>query len=126
MSAASPALGRFTEWLTTFGDAWEQGSAEDLGRVFVVGATFQPTPFATLLRGRAQIVGWYEAELPRWPNASFSAQVLGAGDTYGVAHFRVASADRALDGVLVVALDDRGRCTSLRQWSHETGARRLD
>ena len=55
-----------------------------------------------------------------WPEAAFSAQVLGAGDTYGVAHWRVASRDRALDGVLVAALDDRGRCTSLRQWWHES------
>ena len=25
-----------------------------------------------------------------------------------------------MDGVLVAALDDRGRCTSLRQWWHES------
>ena len=34
-----------------------------------------------------------------------------------VAHWRVSSADRAADGVWVVALDARGRCESLREWS---------
>ena len=87
----------------------------------MVDATFQPTPFEPLLRGRRAIVAWFESELERWPAAAFTAQVLGAGETYGVAHFRIASADRAVDGVMVVALDDRGRCASLRQWWHEGG-----
>ena len=93
-----------------------------VGAPFVVGATFQPTPFEPLLRGRQAIAAWFESELARWTEPSFIAQVLGAGDTYGVAHFRIASPDRAVDGVMVVALDDRGRCTALRQWWHEGAA----
>jgi len=65
-------------------------------------------------------VAWFADVFAAWPGASFTAQVLGAGDTYGVAHWRVASADRALDGVWVVALDARGRCESLREWSSKT------
>ena len=105
--------------MTAFGDAWEAGDPTALARLFAVGATFQPAPFDDLLRGRRAIVGWFEQEMGRWPQAAFAAQVLGAGDTYGVAHWRVTSADRALDGIMVVALDDRRRCASLRQWWHE-------
>jgi hypothetical protein len=43
-----------------------------------------------------------------------------------VAHWRVGVAERALDGVLVCALDGRGRCTSLRQWWHETTGLKLN
>ncbi|HUP83971.1 MAG TPA: nuclear transport factor 2 family protein [Candidatus Limnocylindria bacterium] len=115
----SSRLDAFTLWLTAFGDAWESADAAGLGPLFTVGATFLPDPFADVIRGRKAVVAYFAnlfAELPSW---SFSAQVLGVGDTYGVAHWRVSSADRALDGVWVVALDARGRCESLREWSSE-------
>jgi hypothetical protein len=120
--AAAPAapLTRFTDWLTRYGDAWETGDAEAAGSLFAVRATLQPTPFADLVRGRSQIEGYFADQFARWKRASFSAQVLGVGDTYAVAHWRVASEASASDGILVAALDERGRCTSLRQWSHET------
>lgn len=113
------ALARFSDWLTRYGDGWETASAEAVGAAFTVGATFQPSPFEPLVRGRGAIAAWFESELARWDRPSFVAQVLGAGETYGVAHFRVTSASRAVDGVLIAALDDRGRCTSLRHWRHE-------
>jgi len=114
-------LDEVTRWLTSVGDAWESGDADALTSLFAVGATLQATPFDELVRGRRAIHDHFEAEFAGWPGASFSAQVLGAGDTYAVAHWRVASGSRARDGVLVAALDVRGRCTSLRLWWHDTG-----
>jgi hypothetical protein len=124
MASAAPALAAFTKWLTSYGDAWEQADAELAGSLFAVGATLQDTPFSQLLRGRKQIREHLYDLFEDWDDATFSAQILGAGDTYGVAHWRIASPERAIDGVLVAALDDRGRCTSLRQWYHES--RRLN
>jgi hypothetical protein len=118
--AGRSALAAFTDWLTQFGDAWEAGDAEAAAALFAVGATLQPTPFEALLRGRRAIREYFEALLGARPGASFAAQVLGAGDTYGVAHWRVATDASALDGVLVAALDERGRCTSMRQWWHQS------
>ena len=122
MARAPGRLEAFTRWLTAFGDSWEGADAPALGDLFTVGASVAPTPFDELVRGRRAIVAYFSGLFPDWPGASFTAQVLGAGDTYGVAHWRVASGDRALDGVLVAALDDRGRCESLRQWWHMTPA----
>jgi hypothetical protein len=111
-------LEAFTAWLTAFGDAWEAADASELTPLFTVGATYAPDPFADVVRGRRKIVTWFGESFGGWPGATFSAQVLGVGDTYGVAHWRVSSAERAMDGVWVVALDARGRCESLRQWWH--------
>ncbi|MEA2676126.1 MAG: hypothetical protein QOJ81_267 [Chloroflexota bacterium] len=108
----------FTAWLTAFGDAWEAGDAAAMGPLFTIGATFAPDPFMELVRGRRSLIAAFTEQFAAWPHAAFSAQALGAGETYGVAHWRVASGDQALDGVWVVALDARGRCESLRQWSH--------
>ena len=111
-------LEAFTAWLTTMGDAWERGDATGLSALFTVGATFAPDPFADVVRGRRALLAWFEEQFVAWPGAAFTAQVLGAGDTYGVAHWRVATDERAMDGIWVVALDARGRCESLRQWWH--------
>lgn len=115
----------FAGWLTAFGDAWEAGDSAALGPLFTVGATFAPDPFADVVRGRRAVVAWFAESFAASPGASFTAQVLGAGDTYGVAHWRVATDERSLDGVWVVALDGRGRCESLREWSREAKDIRL-
>ena len=114
------ALARFTTWITSYGDAWEGGDPEAAASLFTDGATLQPTPFAELVRGRGKITAYFADEFARWKRISFSAQVLGVGDTYAVAHWRASSEAMAIDGVLVAALDEHGRCTSLRQWWHET------
>jgi hypothetical protein len=118
MARAPGRIEAFTGWLTAFGDAWEAADSAALGALFTVGATIAPTPFAELVRGRRAIITHFGGLFAEWPGASFTAQVLGAGETYGVAHWHVASGDRALDGVLVAALDGRARCESLRQWWH--------
>ena len=126
MARTPGRLEAFTGWLTAFGDAWEAADSAALGVHFTVGATVAPTPFDALVRGRRAIADHFASLFAEWPSASFTAQVLGAGDTYGVAHWRVASGDRALDGVLVAALDARGRCESLRQWWHASSSTAVD
>jgi hypothetical protein len=120
-----PLLDSFRGWLEAFGDAWEAADVKRMSELFALGATMQPTPFAELLRGRRLIGDYWRAELAGLHEVQFRAQVLGAGDTYGVAHFRVSfatgegSTQRLRDGVLLAALDERGLCASLRLWSHE-------
>jgi hypothetical protein len=118
-----PLLDSFAAWLTAFGDAWEAADASSMAANFGPSASLQPTPFADLLRGRGAIGDHWQAELSGAREIHFHAQVLGAGDTYGIAHWRVAYASggqqRVRDGIMLAALDARGRCTSLRLWWHE-------
>jgi ketosteroid isomerase-like protein len=122
-----PLLDAFKAWLEAFGDAWEATDHEAMAELFTLGATMQPTPFAELIRGRRQIGEHWRAELAGLHEVHFRAQVLGAGDTYGVAQFRVSyrlpgeEPARLRDGILLAALDERGRCTSLRSWWHAAG-----
>ena len=122
VARASGRVEAFSRWLTAFGDAWETGDAAALVPLFTAGATLAPEPFAELVRGRRAVVAHFREWLAAWPGATFTAQVLGVGDTYGVAHWRVTSMDHALDGILVVALDARGRCEAIRQWWHSSAA----
>lgn len=120
-----PLLESFGGWLKAFGDAWEATDPKAMAVLFTLGASMQPTPFAALVRGRRLIGEHWTRELAGLGQVNFRAQVLGAGDTYGVAHFRVSfvqgegGPSRLRDGVLLVALDERGLCTSMRSWWHE-------
>ncbi|MDQ3937380.1 MAG: nuclear transport factor 2 family protein [Chloroflexota bacterium] len=120
-----PLLDAFSSWLEAFGDAWEAADADALAALFALGATMQPTPFSDLVRGRRLIGDHWRAELAGLRGVQFQAQVLGVGDTYGVAHWRVSFVVQAggracvRDGILLAAFDPRGQCTSLRQWWHE-------
>jgi ketosteroid isomerase-like protein len=111
-------VGRFTRWLTAFGDAWEAGDAAAMAALFVVGATLAPDPFAAPIRGRRAIHAHFAQLMAHTPGVSFSAEVLGVGHTYGVAHWHVSGGVRDLDGIMVCAIDARGRCESLREWWH--------
>lgn len=102
------------------GDALEAADAEALKPLFTVEATFAPDPFAPPDSGRRAVIERIYGEVAGSTGLSFEARVLGAGETYGVAHFRLVSEARTVDGVFLVAMDGRGRCTALRRWAHAT------
>jgi SnoaL-like domain len=115
---------RFRIWLQRYAEALETGDLESLDRLFAVQTSYQPGPFATLLNGRRAIRSYWEAVLEDRVGLSIRAEVLGAGGTHAVAHWRLTwrdggadGAERVADGILIAALDAFGRCNSLREWS---------
>lgn len=115
---------RFRTWLQSYAEALETGALGSLDRLFAVQTSYQPGPFAALLNGRRAIRSYWEAVLEDRVGLSISAEVLGAGGTHAVAHWRLIwrdggadGAERVADGILIAALDAFGRCNSLREWS---------
>lgn len=114
-----------TVWLTAFGDAWEQGDADAAAALFAPGATFQPSPFGELVRGRSGIAAHWAEVMSGQQAIRFQGEILGVGTTYGIAHWRVVIGQpddrpiRVVDGILLAAFDRRGRATSVRNWSQE-------
>ncbi len=108
----------FRAWLVRFGDAWEARDPDAITALFGPGATFQPDPFAETLRGKPAIRAYWAGQLAGDGKLDFRAEVLGAGETHGLAHLLVSGPDTSTDGILMAAFDAAGRCTSLRQWWH--------
>jgi hypothetical protein len=114
-----------TAWLTALGDAWEKGDADAATALFAPGATFQPSPFADLVRGRNGIAAHWAEAMSGQQAIRFQGEILGVGSTYGIAHWRVvigqhdARPIRTVDGILLAAFDRRGRAISVRIWSEE-------
>jgi hypothetical protein len=114
-----------TVWLTAFGDAWERRNADATAALFAPGATFQPSPFGELVRGRSRIAAHWAVVMSGRQAIRFQGEILGVGTTYRIAHWRVVIGQhddrpiRVVDGILLAAFDRRGRATSMRSWSHE-------
>jgi hypothetical protein len=118
-----------TVWLTAFGDAWERGNPDAAAALFAAGATYQPSPFGLLVRGRRRIAAHWADVMSGQRAIRFEGEILGVGTTYGIAHWRVVIGPyddrptRVVDGILLAAFDRRGRATSVRSWSHEASGR---
>jgi hypothetical protein len=132
---------RFRAWLEALGDALESGDAAAAERLFVLEATWRPGPFAPPLRGRRAIRAHLESLIAQRAGVAIRGRALGMGATYGVAHWVAAwpvesparwddpgtgderaLSERVADGIMLVAFDPMGRCTSLREWSVEEAA----
>jgi ketosteroid isomerase-like protein len=114
-----------TVWMTAFGDAWERRNADAAAALFAPAATYQPSPFGELVRGRSRIAAHWADVMSGQEAIRFRGEILGVGTTYGIAHWRVVIGQpddrpiRVVDGILLAAFDRRGRATSVRSWSQE-------
>lgn len=120
-SATTSRIERFRAWLEQYATALEQGDLAALERLFTVEATYRPTPFAPILRGRQRIREHLRDLTAERPSFAVTARALGVGSTYAVAHWvggwqPAVGEDAVEDGILLAAFDAFGRCTSLRAW----------
>lgn len=110
---------RVRAWVERFTTALETGDAPTLERAFAVECGYRPAPFHAELRGRGPIVRALLERAGRRPGLAIAAEVLGAGGTFAVVHWRLTWPEEvpAEDGILLVALDVTGRCNGLREWA---------
>jgi SnoaL-like domain len=120
--SAGSRIERFVAWLEAFGTALETGELAALDRLFAFEASYRPSPFAPVVRGRQGIRDHLAGEVAGASSLAVTARALGVGATYAIAHWAVAwhtpsGADVVEDAILLAAFDPLGRCTSLRVWS---------
>jgi SnoaL-like domain len=111
-------------WLERFGRAWEERDPNLAAALFTDDGSYQETPFDEPLRG-AEEIGAYWSELPKArEDIRFTFEILAVTDQWGIAHWhgaytRIDGMTRLeLDGILLVSLDDDGRCRAFREWSN--------
>jgi len=111
-------------WLARYGAAWEARDAKLVGPLFSNDAPYQDMPFDEPKKGRAGIEEYWRTVTADQRDVQFESKVIAVNGNTGVAHwsakFRVASTGGMieLDGVFVLEFDDKGQCTSLREWWH--------
>jgi SnoaL-like domain len=117
------ARDRLSAWFDRFGRAWEQRDADQAAALFSDDGSYRDGPFEEPLIGPAALrAHWSQLPAPR-PGITFTHELIAAMDDGGVAHWH-GSYSRAsddvlveLDGILLVTLDEDGRCREFREWS---------
>jgi ketosteroid isomerase-like protein len=115
-------LAGLTQWLDAFGGAWEERDPQAAADLFTEDAVYQWGPFGRRLRGRVMIREAWAETLEQQENISFGYEVMDATGGGGIArcwctfekpaeHLR-----RRREGVLRLAFDEEGLCTSLEEW----------
>lgn len=113
-------LETFSGWLHRYFAAWASNDPDDVVALFADAAEYSWGPFREPALGREAIVqAWVDGGSPPELRTSFEA-VAVAGDT-GVAHWTASfrshdGGTTDLDGILLVDLDEEGRCTLHREW----------
>jgi len=112
----------FTRWLERYRDAMVRLDPTAAGDLFSTDASYRESPFAETIKGRAQIVAYWEMVATVMRDVDFSFDVLAVDGDVGVAHVRdtltrVPSGKRArYDGIFAARFDDELRCVDFREW----------
>ena len=119
-------LAGLTEWLDAYGKAWEERDAEAASHLFTEDAVYQWGPFGRRLRGRVMIrEAWAEA-VEDQANVEFGYEVLTATARGGIARWWCAADIRERkvrerdEGIVRLAFDETGLCSSLEEWFNST------
>ena len=115
----------FATWLEKYGHAWEVRDANTVADLYTEDGTYQVTPFVEPMRGRAAILDYWKHLAQTEENIQFGYEILALTPDHGIARWWASfvivpqQSKTKLDGIFVVALDDQGRCSRLREWGHK-------
>lgn len=119
MDAAS-----ITDWLDTYGRAWEERDPELAASLFTDAATYRETPFDDPMQGHAAIRDYW-LDVPRsQEDISFSHQLVATADHLAFVRWwceyrRIGSGEHVeLDGIFQLRFEEDGRCSELLEWWH--------
>ena len=117
--------GTFRAWLEKYGRAWETRDAKAAADLYAEDGTYQVTPFVEPMRGRAAILDYWTHVAQTEEQVQFRYEILAVTSAHGIARWRASfviapqGLNTSLDGIFVIALDDRGKCAWLREWWHK-------
>jgi nuclear transport factor 2 (NTF2) superfamily protein len=115
----------FAAWLDAYGRAWEGRDAHAAAELYADEGTYQVTPFVDAMRGRAAILEYWKNVVQTEENIRFGYEILAVTEERGIARWWASfvrvppGLQTKLDGIFMIAFDEKGRCTSLREWWHK-------
>ncbi len=111
-------------WLARYGQAWEQAAPTGAAELFTEDCRYFETPYAEPAIGRAGVLKYWQRVPDGQADVSFRYRVLAGQAQTVIAHWsasftRLATRARVdLDGMFLLEFDERGLCSTLREWWH--------
>ena len=102
-------------WANRYFEAWKSNDPALVASLFTADAVYYYGPFREPARGREEIVRRWVSNPPSNDVRSAHEVIAVNGDT-AVIHWSVSFDGTAMDGVLIVKLDDAGDCYEHREW----------
>ena len=115
----------FKSWLEAYGQAWEKRDPGAAAALYAENGTYQVTPFTEPMRGRKAIFEYWCEVARTEENGRFGYEILVVKPEMNIARWWASfvivpqGLKTKLDGIFLIALDDEGRCKSLREWWHK-------
>lgn len=115
----------FAVWLERYGQSWEARDARAAAELYAEDGTYQVTPFVEPMRGRPAIFAYWSNVAQTEVDIHFGYEVLAVTPEQGIARWWASfvrippGLNTKLDGIFVIILDDKGKCTCLREWWHK-------
>ena len=112
-------------WLVEYGRAWRSRNAQAAANLFTEDGTYQVTPFAESMRGRAAIFKYWSHVAETERDIQFGYEVLAVTSEAGIARWWASfvivpqELRTKLDGIFLISLNGDGLCQSLREWWHK-------
>lgn len=122
MERSMPTVDEFSRWLEGYRRAFIAFDAEAASQLFSDDATYQDSPYADPVLGRAAIVAYWQMVAELMTDVALECEVVAVSGNVGVAHLRdaltrISSGTRArYDGIFVVRFDQDGRSIDFREW----------
>ena len=113
-----------TNWLKTYGQAWETRNPDAAAALFTEDATYYETPFGSPEKGRVGIRQYWDSATRNQRDIKFSFRVIVVTNGTGIARWWVEFTREStgvrvkLDGIFLLDLDETGLCRELREWWH--------
>jgi hypothetical protein len=118
-------LAVFQSWLEAYGQAWEGRNPEAAAALYAEDGIYHVTPFSEPMRGRKAIFEYWRVVARTEENVQFGYEILVAKPEMNIARWWASfvivpqGLKTKLEGIFVIALDEEGRCKSLREWWHK-------
>ncbi|HEX8255692.1 MAG TPA: nuclear transport factor 2 family protein [Thermoanaerobaculia bacterium] len=110
---------RAVRWAEHYFRAWKTNDPADVRALFTEDAVYYYGPFRPPARGREEIVRRWVANAAQ-ANVEIAHEVVAVSGAAAVIHWAVSfdqpSGRVAMDGVLIVQLNEDGRCYEHREW----------
>lgn len=116
------------DWLWAYGQAWERKDAEGFGALFTQDADYFWTPLEPPKSGRPKIRNAFERAVARQRDIHFDYELTTMDDQVSVVHWQCrfkrvpGDQDVRLDGIMLVRMNDAGKCYEFREWWHSSEA----
>jgi hypothetical protein len=115
----------FAAWMDGYGRAWEERDPQAAAMLYAGNGTYQVTPFVEPLVGRAAVLEYWTHVAETQENIQFGYEILAVMPEHGIARWWASfvivpqQLKTKLDGIFVIAIDEKGECLRLREWWHK-------